>query len=87
MVHEREDEGIKRVIEETKHEVTKKQEMKVLLENKAKSIKKELEVVYGALALCSGFLAQNSIVTSHSATQDYLRPNREEETLWRSQHT
>lgn len=73
VVRQREDAAIRRVIDETHGEIQRKEAISVILEQKAKAIKEEMEVVMGATAVFAGFLAQNSIITYHSATQDYLR--------------
>jgi GTP-binding protein EngB required for normal cell division len=68
-----EDENIRRVLDEATGEMEKKQKILTILEVKEESIKAEYDIVLKAAALFSGFLEQNSIVTYHSATPEYLR--------------
>lgn len=73
VVIQREDESIRKVIDDTQDEIQQKKAIAVILEEREKSFKHEMEVVVNAAALFAGFLAQNSIITYHAATQEYLR--------------
>ncbi|KAG0586861.1 hypothetical protein KC19_2G122900 [Ceratodon purpureus] len=73
VVREREDESVRKVIEKTAGDIEKMKEISMIYETREKSFEDEMSAVVNAAALFAGFLEQNSIITYHAATQEYLK--------------
>ena len=73
VVRQRENEGIRKAIDEAGDGIQKASTALRLLEATERSYQEEMEVVMNAAALFAGFLAQNSIVVYHMATVEYLK--------------
>jgi hypothetical protein len=73
VVRRRENEDIRKAIDEGGDGIQKASTAHRLLEVIEKSYQEEMNVVVNAAALFAGFLAQNSIVVYHIATAEYLK--------------
>jgi GTPase SAR1 family protein len=72
-VRRRENEDIRKAIDEAGDGIQKASTALRLLEATERSYQEEMKVVVNAAALFAGFLAQNSIVVYHIATVEYLK--------------